>query len=337
MNCYNLPKVTGRIPLRVHIVGPEVASAEAAIDEYVREHLSTTSRSSVPPTGASIVAGMTSPTRRMIFFELVEVLFASGIADKLNTNPRINMCAITSDGESMVELLDFMRGDYGIDDHRHILEFNCADVYKWCTHTMSVHKMAGVPMDLFIFDIMNPTTGKNCPHRALLVMCMVVRWQMYNGTCIIRMGGDMHRTSMDLIFCMASMFSNSMLVKPGVGDPLSSVRYLVSQNFRSDHVNNQELGKRVATHLIPYAAGDYPIQSILEHPPPYFFSVKLEEFNLMVAQHQLDIADGIHPATSILLAKWSAWCDKHRLPRTSASIAGNGGVPITNNIFTDAV
>jgi hypothetical protein len=306
---------------------------ELPINEYVLDHLDDAARLSVPPTGASIIAGMTSPVRRMVFFEYVEVLFASGIADKLNSNPRINMCAITSDCGSMRELLDFMRGNYGVDDYRHIIEFNCEEVYRWSIHTMSIHK-TGVPVDLFIFDILDPNTGKNCSHRALLVMCMVVRWQICNGTCIIRMGGDMHQTTADLIFCMASMFTSSMLVKPGVGDPLSSVRYLVSQNFRSGHVNSQELGKRVATHLIPYAAGDYPIQSILEHPPPYFFSVKIEEFNLMVAQHQLDVADGVQPAHSQLLLKWAAWCDKHRLPRTH--VAG-GGPPVTGNIFTDAI
>ena len=353
MNGYNLPKVTGRIPLMVHQDLPATATGGAAtIDGYVRDHLYATAAAATSVSGASVVSDLiaASPARGAIFFELVEVLFASGIADRINATPRVNVCAITSDCASMVELLDFVRGMAvysSAHDTRHILKFDCAEVSHWCTNTAAAHKTAGIPVDLFLFDILDPALGHNCPHRALLVVCMVVRWQMYSGTCIIRMGGDTHRPTADLIFCMASMFANSVLVKPSVGDPLSSTRYLVCQNFRSDHVNAQALGKRVAIHLVPYAAGAHPIRSILEHPPPYFFAVKLEEFNTMVAQNQLDAADaaatmaatipaagggGSPPAA--VLAKWAAWCDKHRLPRAAGS--GAAVAPFTGNIFTDA-
>jgi hypothetical protein len=166
----------------------------------------------------------------------------------------------------------------------------------------------------------------------ILLLAIIIKYQMNQGTCVIKIDNLIYKSVIDVIFILSSMYDKIYLVKPSISNIIKSEKYLICKGFNENFINQHKILLSIEKNLI-YKMDDNKIMnnkhinSIIDNELPYYFLNKLEESNLVIGQQQLEAYDQIinifknknrddkiENLKRLHIQKCIQWCEKNQLP-----------------------
>jgi hypothetical protein len=183
----------------------------------------------------------------------------------------------------------------------------------------------------FIYYELNKDTYKS--HNEYVIGLMdilynISTFQKVGGVCVIKITEIYYKPIVDILFIISGLYQKCYLIKPNTSNILVQDKYLVCKFFRSivpeDIKHN--ISKTIdAIHYINIS-GNY-IQSLITNDISYYFFTKLEEYNIIIGQQQIEYLDKvinilknknrldkIESLRKSNIQKCVSWCEKFKIP-----------------------
>ena len=172
-----------------------------------------------------------------------------------------------------------------------------------------------------------------------LILCQIafaVAMQKKGGTFILKMYDTFTKISLDLLFLLANLYEEVTIIKPNTSRFANSEKYVVCKGFHN--INTIEIVKTF------YKILSMPIiirKSLFDFNLPYIFTNKIEEFNAILGQQQIDTIistiylidnnkyDKIEHMRRKNIQKCIEWCKKYNIPYNT--------IIQTNNMFLSGI
>ncbi len=165
--------------------------------------------------------------------------------------------------------------------------------------------------------------------------------QKAGGTFILKIFDSFMRHTVDMIYLLSSFYDHVYITKPETSRYANSEKYLVCIGFRYTSLTEFEPYVTNAFETMLTRSAELPIWSLLSKPHPYYFIVKLEEYNTIFGQQQIENivttlqlietanlpkgAVRINELIRINTNKSINWCMRHGMPcRTEPFSKGPG-------------
>ena len=171
-----------------------------------------------------------------------------------------------------------------------------------------------------------------------LILCQIafaIAMQKTGGTFILKVYDTFTRLSLELLFLLYNLYEKVILIKPNTSRFANSEKYVVCKGFRNTG-NILEIVKifyKILAKNEPYIIGN-----LFDFNLPYLFTNKMEEYNAILGQQQIDTIvstiylidnnnkqDKIEHMKKKYIQKCINWCQKFNIPYNS--------VIHTNNMF----
>lgn len=280
--------------------------------------------SNVP--GSKISVSKVKPDS-IIFYELMELFQVFNINDVLSLKPKINIAHLTNNYTSTNYLLNMLREDN--EDNILSEDFDYGNLYD-----LFIRNNYNEKLDLIIceFPTNEYSDTKKYINNMILVLLIIVKYQMNQGMCILKIDNILYKAVIDVIFIITSIYDKIYLVKPTISNVTKSERYLICKGFNETLNNQNKLLGNMEEQLISKLGNselinDKCINSLIDNELPYYLINRLEESNLVIGQQQLESYDQIinifknknreekieHLKRSHI-QKCIQWCEKNQLP-----------------------
>lgn len=112
--------------------------------------------------------------------------------------------------------------------------------------------------------------------------------QKTGGTLIIKMFDTFNKVSLDIIYLLSNIYETVYFVKPNTSRYANSEKYLVCKKFRLDEGSRQDIINVLYRILLETYGCKKKLSSLFSHEIPYFFVRKIEEYNSIFGQQQLE-------------------------------------------------
>jgi hypothetical protein len=158
-----------------------------------------------------------------------------------------------------------------------------------------------------------------------LIICQIgfaVAMQKHGGTFILKVYDTFTRISLDLLFLLANLYEHVSIIKPNTSRFANSEKYVVCKGFRNS--NTLDIVKQFYKIL---QIQEPLIGSLFTFELPYLFTNKVEEYNAILGQQQIDTIvstlylinnnnkyDKIEHMKKKNIQKCIAWCQKYTIP-----------------------
>jgi hypothetical protein len=159
-----------------------------------------------------------------------------------------------------------------------------------------------------------------------LIMCQIgfaIAMQKTGGTFILKVYDTFTRFSLDLLFLLSNLYDQVSIIKPNTSRFANSEKYIVCKGFRNN--NTLDIVKqfyKILQHSEPI------VGSLFDFELAYLFTNKIEEFNAILGQQQIDTIvstiylidnnnnkyDKIEHMKKKNIQKCIAWCQKYGIP-----------------------
>ena len=170
-----------------------------------------------------------------------------------------------------------------------------------------------------------------------LILCQIafaIAMQKTGGTFILKVYDTFTRISLDLLFLLYNLYEEVILIKPNTSRFANSEKYVICKKFRN--MNTLETVKLL--HKLLLLKSESVMHSLFDFELPYFFINKIEEYNAILGQQQIDTIvstiylidnnnkyDKVEHLKKKYVQKCIAWCQKFTVPYNN--------VIQTNNMF----
>lgn len=279
--------------------------------------------SNVP--GSTIAVSKVKPDS-IIFFELMELFQIFNINDILSLKHKINIAHFTYNYTSTNYLLNMLREDN--EDNIISKDFNFENLYELFIKNTYENKLDLIICE-FHPDEYNDTN--KYINNMVLILLIVIKYQMNQGMCVIKIDNILYKAVIDVIFILSSMYDKIYLVKPSISSITKGERYLICKGFNENLIHQNRLLENMEEHLISKMNNSEIntryINSIIDNELPYYLLNRLEESNLVIGQQQLEAYDQIinifknknreekiENLKRSHIQKCIQWCEKNQLP-----------------------
>jgi len=178
-----------------------------------------------------------------------------------------------------------------------------------------------------------------------LIFCQIafaISLQKYNGHFILKMFDTFTQVSIEYLYLLSILYDEVHIVKPNTSRYANSEKYVVCKNFRlSDTDSLVKLLYSAITNL----KDDEFLNKILNIDIPYLYFNKLEEYNAIIGQQQIEniastlslISNNKNERLELLkknnIQKCIIWCQKYKIPFYKNVQANN--IFLNNNVNTE--
>jgi hypothetical protein len=231
-----------------------------------------------------------------MYYELTEILQTTFLLESVFFNKNINVLHLGNDTLSTKLLIDTVRDSY--DDTVYI------DTFETFSET-------SVMYDFIIFECID-----NQIRKLIQSLNMIINSLNKNGSVIFKLSGLYSKVTIECLFILTNMFHNVYLIKPVVSNILSDDKYVVCLHYKNNTKNACLTVKNYDS-----------LSSILKTQLPLFFLTKIEEFNAVYGQQQLEAYDHLinvmnnkhkydkmDTLKKINIQKGILWCEKYSIP-----------------------
>jgi 23S rRNA U2552 (ribose-2'-O)-methylase RlmE/FtsJ len=158
-----------------------------------------------------------------------------------------------------------------------------------------------------------------------LIICQIgfaAAMQKAGGTFILKVYDTFTRISLDLLFLLSNLYEQVSIIKPNTSRFANSEKYVVCKGFRNS--NTLDIVKQFYKIL---QIKEPLIGSFFNFELPYLFTNKIEEYNAILGQQQIDTIvstlylidnnnkyDKIEHMKKKNIQKCIAWCQKYNIP-----------------------
>ena len=154
-----------------------------------------------------------------------------------------------------------------------------------------------------------------------------IAMQKKGGTFIIKMFDTFSKVSLDILYLLSNIYETVHFVKPHTSRYANSEKYIVCKKFRINEVQRQELINSFFKMLVTLQATENNriINNLFNFELPYYFINKLEEYNSIFGQQQVEnigitlnlIDNNKHDKLELFkknnLHKCITWCQQNRM------------------------
>lgn len=241
-----------------------------------------------------------------IFFELIEIIQSLFLFENPIFNKNINILHVSNMNHRMsIELL--------------INTIRNKEQYNDDTYFYSFDDDIDTQTDNIIYDFIMLECIENTSHKIIISLNILLSYLSIGGTAIIKIPSLCDKVVIDFLFIICNVFEKVQLIKPLVSNILTNEKYIVCNNY-------QGISKHEFSNNDEYNTCKH-VSSLLQTTLPSFFISKIEEFNVIYGQQQLEAydqliniinnknkPDKIEALKKINIQKSIAWCEKYKIP-----------------------
>ena len=254
-----------------------------------------------------------------IFFELIEITQSLFIFENSFFNKNINILHVSNmNHKTSIELLiNTVRNKEQYNDDKYFYSFDDYCIDDYCIDDCI--NINTVDTDKIIYDFIMLDCIENQTHKIIISLNIILSYLSIGGTAIIKIPSLYDKVIIDFLFIVCNVFEKVQLIKPLVSNILTNEKYIVCNNYQGgskyEFSNNGE-----------YNACKH-VSSLLQTTLPSFFISKIEEFNVIYGQQQLEAydqliniidnenkLDKIEALKKINIQKSITWCEKYKIP-----------------------
>ena len=199
----------------------------------------------------------------------------------------------------------------------------------------------------FLFFEKKISNTKNYITYLIEILMLIYRNQALNGCCIIKISDIFYKPVIDILYILSSLYEKTYILKPNTSSVTSYDKYIVCKNFQtnSDKTSNFRLNYYKLLVFLKKSENKN-IASILDFEIPYYFTMKLDDINIIVGQQQIEYLDmvmnilktknkdKIETIKKNNIQKSVAWCEKYKIPCNKFTEKTNIFLPINKEIKT---
>lgn len=150
-----------------------------------------------------------------------------------------------------------------------------------------------------------------------------IAMQKKNGHFVLKIFDIFTKTTSDIMYLLSTLYKQVFILKPNTSRLANSEKYIICKFFKGDK-------SRIMNHIIR----EYPkmktithISSILNFELDYYYSNKIEEYNAIFGQQQIENinstltlfscknkSEKIESLKKIFVQKCIQWCEKYNIP-----------------------
>lgn len=251
-----------------------------------------------------------------IFYDLIEISVTLNLFEIFN-DKSIDILNITKNLSDITDFYKVARENYA----DNIISFENIDNHD------AQQKLENKKFNFVFFETNNNNT-QNYIRSFIEAVMSILRYQHIGGISIIKISNIFHKSIIDIVYFLTSLFEKVYVIKPNTSIATSFDEYIVCNNFISNQ-NNFTHNKLNYYKLFVFLKKNENknILSLLDIEIPYYFMSKLSEMNNIIGQQILESLDQI---ISILksknkedkldiikktnIQKSIKWCEKYKIP-----------------------
>jgi len=264
-----------------------------------------------------------------LFYDFLEVSITLNIFD-LYKSESIKTLHITKNNTDSIECFEMLRENF--DDQ--IISYNEIN-------DETLNLIGDAKFDFLFFE--PKTINLNEYIISLIeVLMLILKNQSLHGSCIIKINEVFHKPVIDILYILSSLYEKTYILKPNTSNITTFDKYIICKNFQTniDKVTNFKFNYYKLLVFLK-RLNDKNIKSIINYDIPYYFTMKLDDINIIFGQQQLESLDlvinilknknkedKIESIKKTNIQKSVAWCEKYKIPCNKFSEKINIFLPI---------
>ena len=172
-------------------------------------------------------------------------------------------------------------------------------------------------------------------------MLTILKCQINNGSCIIKINNTCYKPVIDFIYALSSLYDKVYILKPNSSNVTSFEKYIVCKRYQCK-TDYSRLNYFTLLSLIRNVnAENTIINSFLDFDIPYYFLSKIDDINVIIGHQQIESLDiisnlfknknreeRIEAFKKTNIIKSIAWCEKYKIPYNKFSEKINIFLPL---------
>jgi hypothetical protein len=263
-----------------------------------------------------------------IFYDLLEISNNLNIFDSYKNDVPLDFLHVSLNYQDSIECFEMFRDNYP-DNHLYCKDFSIDNLDK--------------KFNFLFYE----TEVSNYFVSLIKVIIIILKNQLFSGTCIIKIGDIFHKPVVDFLYLLSSLYEKIYISKPNTNNIVTFDRYIVCKNFLYNEESNTYLKVNYLKLIIFLKRIENKnVVSILDFNIPYYFKNKIDDLNIIIGQQQLDALDQIiniyknknkndkiETIKKNNIQKSVSWCEKYKIPCNKFTEKTNIFLPITNEII----
>ncbi len=264
-----------------------------------------------------------------LFYDFLEICNTLNIFETYE-NASINSLHISENKNDSIECFEMLRENY---------EDNITSYSKFKFQEIEIinEKFQILVFEKSFVDLNNYFT--------YLASCMltIIKCQMKNGSCIIKIDNTCYKPVIDLLYFLSSLYDKVYILKPNSSNITTFEKYIICKNYQCktdfSNINYYTLKSIVENN----DNNSDVISAFLNYETPYYFLSKIEDINVIIGYQQIESLDLISnivknknredkietlKKTNIL--KSISWCEKYKIPCNKFAEKVNIFLPLVN-------
>ena len=268
-----------------------------------------------------------------IFYDFLETCIILNIFDSFKLN-NLKTLHLTPNSSDTIECFEMIRENFND-------EINCYDEIN-----DDIIKLLGDNKFNFIF--FEAKTGELQEYIISLIkiVLIILRNQEKEGICIIKISHIFHKPVLDILYILTSLYDKIYVLKTNASNIISFDKFIVCKNFTANENKFKQLRFNYFKLIIflKKLENKY-VMSILDYDIPYYFTMKINDINIIIGQQQLESLDTvmnilknknkddkIETIKKINIQKAIGWCEKYKIPFNKFTEKTNIFLPLTNEL-----
>jgi hypothetical protein len=274
-----------------------------------------------------------------IFYDFLEVSMTLNVFD-LYKSESIKTLHLTKNSNDSIECFEMLRENF----HDENISYNEIN-----DETISL--IGDIKFDFLFFEARNINSNEYIISLIEALM-IILKNQSLHGSCIIKINDVFYKPVVDIFYILSSLYEKTYILKPNTSNITTFDKYIICKNFQTnnDKVTNFKLNYYKLLVFLK-RLNDKHITSIINYEIPYYFTMKLDDVNIIFGQQQLETLDlvinilknknkedKIESIKKTNIQKSVAWCEKYKIPCNKFSEKINIFLPISKEAsVVDAV
>jgi hypothetical protein len=213
-----------------------------------------------------------------------------------------------------------------------------------CYDTINDYTIASIGENRFDFLFFETNINNYNSYITSLIYCLMIilRNQLTGGSCIIKIDNIFHKPIVDILYILSSLYEKVYILKPNTSNITTFDKYIICKNFQCNQDKERYLKFNYYKLLIFLKKLENNfIDFVLDFDIPYYFTIKLEDINIIIGQQQIDSLnlimnilknknreDKIETIKKLNIQKSVSWCEKYKIPFNKFSEKTNIFLPI---------
>ena len=252
-------------------------------------------------------------------FEIIEIIYYFNLHEKINSGYTLNFT-----NYPIYNLFSFLGNDNKQNDN---FKFNMEQVFYRCIlddFNSSKKYIFGI-FEFYEFEYCDISIYQK---NLLIVLLLILKYQEVDGYSIIKIDNMSYKVTLEIIYILSSIYEKVYIIKPNVSYSTAGYKYLVCCNYnpKSFKINEEMYNSFIQNITNTIMNQTLELHSLLLNYIPHYILSKLEEFNIIIHQQQLDSINTIinifkNKKTEKLenmrktnINKCIQWCDKNKIP-----------------------